>query len=155
MWYAFKGYNNGKAISASAFDGAELNALGMHGYPTQPLAEAKPNSVNVFQSPVVNAAVNDYNNARDISPTIANNPSSPTAPVIAAGKAAQQAGKQAVSWTASLTDILGKLSTRGFIIRIAEVIIGLGLVIVAVDELAKGTPAANAAHTVAKAALLK
>lgn len=157
-WYAFHGYNNGKAIAASAFDGAELNAMGMHGYPTEALAEAKPNSVSFFQVPVVNAAIDDYNNARDISPTIANNPSSPKAPVIAAGNAAKKAAGQAVSWTVSLSKILAKLTnlnTRNLVTRAAEVIIGLGLVIVAVEELAKGTPVGNVAHKAAKAALLK
>jgi len=99
-WYAFKGYNNGQAISASAFDGAELNALGMHGYATQQQAQANPNSVNFFQKVVVNAAIDDYNNARDISPTIANNPSSPTAPVKAAvngAKTAAGAAKNAIT----------------------------------------------------------
>lgn len=55
----------------------------------------------------------------------------------------------------AVTKFLGFLGDRSSWIRIAEVIIGVGLVIVAADELAKGTPAANAAHTVAKAAMLK
>lgn len=67
MWYAFHGYNNGKAINASQFDAGELNLVGMHGYPTEAQAEAKPNSVNIFQATIVNAAIDDANNARDVA----------------------------------------------------------------------------------------
>jgi len=66
-WYAFHGYNNNKAVNVSSFDAAELSTLGMHGYATQALAESHPNSVNVFQAPVVNAAIDDANNARDVA----------------------------------------------------------------------------------------
>lgn len=66
-WYAFHGYNNGKAISASTLDGAELNALGMHGYPTERQAEQHPNSVGWWQVVTVNAAIDDANNARDVA----------------------------------------------------------------------------------------
>lgn len=66
-WYAFKGYNNNQAINASGFDSIELNALGMHGYPTQKEAQAKPNSVSWFQVVTVNAAIDDANNARDVA----------------------------------------------------------------------------------------
>jgi hypothetical protein len=79
FWYAFKGYNNNKAINAGQFDSIELNALGFHGYMTEALADAKPNSVPGFPNPlaavaipVVNAAINDANNARDVSSAPAN-----------------------------------------------------------------------------------
>jgi hypothetical protein len=84
-WYAFKGYNNNKAVNVSQFDMAELMPLGFHGYATEAEADAKPNSVPHFPNPVaalaipiVNAAINDANNARDVS----------SAPSNAAGAAA-------------------------------------------------------------------
>lgn len=124
-WYAFHGYNNGQAIDASAFDGAELNALGMHGYPTQAQAQAKPNSVNVFQAPVVNAAIDDYNNARDISPTQANNPTDITAPV----KAAVNTGKNAAKKTLGAGWNLTFGNTTGLLGRIIKVALGAVLLI--------------------------
>lgn len=151
-WYAFHGYNNGKAINASAFDGAELNALGMHGYPTQAQAEAKPNSVNVFQAPVVNAAIDDYNNARDISPTQANNPSDITAPAKAGVNTAKKAAQNLPSWLTDLEKFIERLlPSRAFMIRTAEVVIGIGLILVSLDELAKGSPIGDAAHVAGKA----
>lgn len=136
-WYAFHGYNNGKAIDASAFDGAELNALGMHGYATEAQAEKNPNDVNVFQAPVVNSAIDDYNNARDISPTVANNPTSPTAPVTAAANGAKTAAKKVVqaagkvlgNWT------IGGISGTNLAIRLVKVIAGGVILIVGLAKL--------------------
>jgi len=124
-WYAFHGYNNGQAIDASAFDGAELNALGMHGYATQAQAQANPNDVNIVQAPVVNAAIDDYNNARDISPTQANNPSNPAAPAKAAANTAASAAKNALTSTFNLT--FG--NTTGLLGRIIKVVLGAVLLI--------------------------
>ena len=139
-WYAFKGYNNGKAISASAFDGAELNALGMHGYATAAIAQVNPNSVNVFQAPVVNAAIDDYNNARDISPTQANNPTDPTAPVKAAANTATKAAAAVGSGT--VDDLVNFLKQGSIWERGAEII--AGLIILYVGLKAVATPAGQA-----------
>jgi hypothetical protein len=79
----------------------------------------------------------------------------PTNAGITPARIVSTAASQAGASVPGLGSFIGFVSTRSSWIRIAEVIIGLGLVIVAVDELAKGTPAANAAHTVAKAVLLK
>lgn len=54
----------------------------------------------------------------------------------------------------AVEDFLSFLGDRSSWIRIAEVVIGVGLVIVAVDELTKGTQAGSAVHKVAKAAYL-
>jgi hypothetical protein len=58
------------------------------------------------------------------------------------------------SWGTELAKFLASLQNRQMWLRIAEVIIGLGLIIVAVDELAKGTPIGDAAHAAGKAALI-
>lgn len=136
-WYAFHGYNNNKAIDASAFDGAELNALGMHGYPTQAQAEAKPNSVNILQTTVVNAAIDDYNNARDISPTVANNPSSPTAPVTAAANGGKTAAKKVTQAAGNLlgTFTIAGISGTNLVIRGGKMIIGAILIFIGVAHL--------------------
>lgn len=126
-WYAFKGYNNNKAINASSFDGAELNLLGMHGYPTQAEAEAKPNAVNIFQATFVNAAIDDANNARDVA-------SAPGNAAKAAGKAAANAAK-GIPGISSVTDFLGGLTSANLWIRIAKGIIGGALILLGAAKL--------------------
>lgn len=139
-WYAFKGYNNGKPIAASAFDGAELDALGMHGYATATQAQAHPNSVNLLQKVVVNAAIDDYNNARDISPTQANNPSNPAAPVQAAANTATKAVESLGSGT--VDDVINFLKQSNIWERGAEIVAGLILLYVGVKAIT--TPAGQA-----------
>lgn len=126
-WYAFHGYNNGKAIDASALDGAELNALGMHGYPTAADAEAKPNSVNIFQATFVNAAIDDANNARDVA-------SAPGNAAKAAGKAATSAAKSAANAT-GVAGFLGGLTSANLWIRVGKVIIGGALILIGVAKM--------------------
>jgi hypothetical protein len=139
-WFAFKGYNNGKAISASAFDGAELSALGMHGFATAAIAQVNPNSVNVFQAPVVNAAIDDYNNARNISPSTANNPTNPAAPV--AGAASTAANAVAKVGSGTVDDAINFLKQSNIWERGAEIIAGLILLYVGLKAVA--TPAGQA-----------
>jgi hypothetical protein len=55
FWVAFKGYYGGKAISLGEIEQLEAEAYGMHGYPTQAEAEAKPNSVPAIAKAQVNA----------------------------------------------------------------------------------------------------
>lgn len=57
FWVAFQGYNNGKAISLGALEQAEAEVYGMHGYPTEAQAEAKPNIVPAIAKAQVNAWV--------------------------------------------------------------------------------------------------
>lgn len=147
-WYAFKGYNNGQAIDASAFDAAELNATGMHGYPTQAEAQANPNSVSWFQVVLVNAAIDDYNNARDISPTQANNPTSLAAPVQAA---ANTAGSAASGLLGNITAGITGFSGTNFVLRAIKVIIGGVLLLIGLAHI---TGADNAISDAARKAPL-
>ena len=148
-WYAFSGYNNGQAIDASAFDGAELNALGMHGYPTQAEAQAKPNSVSIFEAPVVNAAIDDYNNARDISPTVADNPSDITAAGAAAGNTAVNAAKDAAKAAAGSGWNLTFGNTTGLLGRTIKVALGAALLIMGIARMTgAGTAIKNAAGSI-------
>jgi hypothetical protein len=79
----------------------------------------------------------------------------PTNAGITPARVVSTAASQAGASVPGLGSFIDFVSSRQGWTRIAEVIIGCLLVIVAADELAKGTPAANAAHTVAKAVLLK
>jgi hypothetical protein len=76
-------------------------------------------------------------------------------PARVASTAAGEAGAAIPSWVGAIEAFAVKLlPSRAFMIRAAEVVIGLGLIIVAVDELAKGTPVGDAAHAAGKAALI-
>lgn len=116
-WFAFHGYNNGQPISASPFDEAELDAVGMHGYATPAQAKANPNSVNIFQAPLVNAAIDDYNNARNIS-TIQGK-------VTNAAKGAANAAKVLTNpgdWLKSATGWIGQ---QNIWVRGGEIVVGI------------------------------
>lgn len=138
-WYAFKGYNNGKAIAASVFDSGELEALGMHFYPTQAEAQAKPNSVTFYQVPVVNAAIDDYNNARDVpgGTSLANNPASPTAAAKSAASAASKAVP--IPGVGNVDDLINWLKQGAIWERVGEVAVGLILLYAGIKAIA--TPA--------------
>jgi hypothetical protein len=130
-WAAFKGYNNGKAVVLSAVDQANLQVFGVHYYPTEALAEANPNSVASLPNPaaaamipLVNAAIDDYNNARDISPTQAKNPSNPLSSAQAGANTAKNAAGSLGNWTIS------GVSGTNLTIRAAKIIIGGALLII-------------------------
>jgi hypothetical protein len=65
-------------------------------------------------------------------------------PARVAGVAANEAGTAIPSWLGALKDFF----SRGFMIRAAEVTIGVALIIVAVAELGKGTPVGDLARKV-------
>jgi len=138
-WYAFNGYNNNQAVNVSIFDMTELNALGFHGYPTQADANAKPNSVNIFQAPIVNAAIDDANNARDVA-------SGPGNAAKAAANAAKKAAQSVLGngWHV----IFG--NTTGLAGRILKVVFG-GVLVIA--GLLRITGAKKTITDVAKAAI--
>lgn len=131
-WFAFKGYNNGKAINASVFDMTELDALGFHGYPTEAEANAKPNSVPGFPNPlaaiaipVVNAAIDDANNARDVKSAPGN-----------AAKAVADKAKQAIPGGAdAIGNFFGNLAKSDTWTRVLKVIVGGVLMIVGLAKL--------------------
>jgi hypothetical protein len=151
-WYAFQGYNNGKAIAASATDSAILESLGMHFYPTAAEAQAHPNSVNIFQKISVNAAIDDYNNARDISPTTANNPTSPTSTAkAAANSAGQAAGKLPIPGVGNIDDVISWLSQGSIWERGAEILGGFVLLYIGVKAMTGLDPVGAAKNTATKA----
>lgn len=60
-----------------------------------------------------------------------------------------------LSWTDSIGNLVNFLTSRAGAIRMAEAVIGIALVIVAIDHLTSNTSAAGkAVHTVAKGAFL-
>jgi hypothetical protein len=75
-------------------------------------------------------------------------------PARVAGVAAGEAGGAIASWTQGLSSLLSDLGSRAFWVRIAEVVIGAALLIVAIAELAKGTPAGDVAKKAGEAAFI-
>lgn len=59
-WFAFKGYYNNQPIDVAGSQEKEISALGFHGYGTAAQAVKNPNSVNIFDGWIVDAAVADY-----------------------------------------------------------------------------------------------
>ena len=78
----------------------------------------------------------------------------PTTAGITPARVASTAVQQAGGSVPGLGSVLGFIGSRQGWIRVAEVIIGCLLIIVAVDELAKGTPVGDVAHKAGKAALI-
>lgn len=131
-WFAFKGYNNGKAVNVSTFDMTELDALGFHGYPNEKQAEQKPNSVPGFPNPlaaiaipVVNAAIDDANNARDVR----------SAPGNAAKAVADKAKQVIPGGIDAIGKFFGNLTKSDTWIRTLKVIIGGLLMVVGLAKL--------------------
>lgn len=132
FWVAWKGYNGGKAVSLGSAEQVEAEAYGMHGYPTEAQAEAKPNSVNTVEKAQVNAWIIAAN---DITGN----------PVKDAGHAASAAaGATGIN---AIGDFFSALGNSGTWVRVAKVAIGGVLVIVG---LAKLTGAGKAIEDVVK-----
>lgn len=62
-WFAFKGYNGGKAIDVAGSQEKQLVFFGFHGYGTEAQAEKLPNSVNLLTAPQVNLIIADASKA--------------------------------------------------------------------------------------------
>jgi len=121
FWVAFKGYNNGKAISLGSVEQLEAEAYGMHGYPTETKAEANPNSVNALEKAQVNAwivAANDItgNPVKDV-------------------KHAASAAEGAVPGIADIGGFFRDLGSANTWIRLGKVILGAVLITVGVVKL--------------------
>lgn len=119
VWYAWKGYYDGKALSLGELEQGEASTLGFHGYSTAAAAEANPNTVpswNLLAKAQVNSWV--YNAEGDLTTHVA------AAASTAAGQAASSAGSDAGS------DIVSFFSQGAIWVRVAEVAAGLILLYV-------------------------
>lgn len=136
FWVAFKGYNNGKAISLGTVEQAEAEAYGFHGYPTAAQAQAKPNSVNAIEKTQVNAWVVATND-------ITGNPAADAEHAAAAAANAATGG--------NLATLESALTSKNTYIRAAKVITGIVMIIVGLVKL---TGTDRAVTTAAKGAVL-
>lgn len=132
-WFAFQGYNNGKAVDIAGSQEKEAVTLGFHGYGTEAQAEKQPNSVNVLTSWFVNAIIADYGYAVKAG----EQPGGPHATLTPGNVIAGTAQAAASSLWGSFPWL-----------RIGEVVLGLVLIAVGVAKLTNAVPIAT---TVAKA----
>ena len=126
-WFAFKGYNSGKAIDLAGVQEKDAVVQGFHGYATEAQAEAHPNSVNILQKASVNLLIADYGEAKKEG-------AQPGGPNASNPLGAALQGSTGVS-LASVEQFFGDLSSANLWIRVAKVIIGGALLIVGLAKL--------------------
>lgn len=156
-WFAFKGYNNGKAIDLAGSQEKEAVSLGFHGYGTEQLAETQPNSVSLFQKLFVNAFIADYNMAVKQG----SQPGGPNANILNPATAVK-AGVQGdvnsllsglhIGGLSDIGDFFHRLTEKETWTRVAEV--GIGVILLYVGLKAVTTPSGQqvAKQTVKKTA---
>jgi len=132
-WFAFKGYGT---VQLAGVQEKQAVAIGFHGYATKAEAESKPNSVNVFQKPMINLLEADYAQALKTQSQPGGTNSNLADPSSIVGGITSAAG-------------LNPNITSWFI-RVGEVVLGIVLVAVGVAKL---TGVQNAVAKVAKVAL--
>jgi len=133
VWYAFKGYNAGKAVSLPVGPAGtyEADLYGFHGYATAAEAQANPNGVpgaNIL-NPVSDLERQQV--AGWVSTAQASASGTAGGPVVSEVPGAGAA----VSATETVAQFLGALSNSGTWIRVAKVAIGGVLVIVGLVQL--------------------
>jgi hypothetical protein len=111
-----------------------MTALGIHGYATEAEAEAHPQTMNALQGALGGAQA-----LGGVSGSVTNidTPGS----IVTGGATAAAAATTPLQW-------LQSLFTRANAVRLAEGVLGLALVLVAVAKLAEGSPAGNLAKKV-------
>jgi len=152
-WFAFHGYNNGKAIDIAGSQEKEAVVLGFHGYGTQILAEQHPNSVAGFpnplalaQVPFVNSIIADYNQAVKQG----SQPGGPNANILnptTALKAGVTGLAHDIPGVGSIDDLVNafKNNFEHVILRLGEILVGVILLYVGIKAMA--TPAGQQAGT--------
>lgn len=131
-WFAFSGYNSGKAIDLAGTQEKQAVVTGFHGYASEAQAEANPNSVNFFQKLEVNAFIADYHAAvkQGSQPGGKNNILTPSG---AAGAVAQ--GSPLGSAITSVEGFVSAFGDKNLWIRVAKVVIGGSILIVGIAKL--------------------
>lgn len=135
-WYAFQGYNSGKAIDVAGIQEKDLTIWGFHGYSTEALAESHPNSVSIFTAPIVNLIIADYKTALQQGAQ----PGGPNAsnPVAAAAQGVVNSvasGLGLGNAVSNIDDFFAKLKDANTWLRIGEVLLGVLLIAASVGKL--------------------
>jgi hypothetical protein len=132
-WYRIEFQGQTYIENLTGADEKILSGLGIHGYATEAEAQAHPQTMNVLQGAAGGANV--------LAGTTA-------APGVAQpGEIAAGAGGVA-SAAPDVGSVLKGLTSRELWVRVAEGVLGLALLLVAVAELGKGTGAGKLAKAV-------
>jgi hypothetical protein len=132
-WYDIKFQGQTYIENLSGADEKILSGLGIHGYATEAQAKAHPQTMNVLQGAAGGANV------------LAGVTAAPG--VLQPGEVAAGAGT-AAAVAPDVGSILKGLTARELWVRVAEGVLGLALLLVAVAELGKGTGIGKAAKVV-------
>lgn len=148
-WFAFKGYNAGKAVDIAGSQEKEAAALGFHGYATEAAAEAAPNSVNFLNKWAVNELVLDYKAAvAEQAQPGGKNASNPAAAGVAgaqaAAKAAAESAAGAIPGVAQIGDFFQRITQANTWLRIGEGLLGIILIAVGLAHMTRAVPIATA-----------
>lgn len=125
-WFVINWNGQTYTENLSGVDEKVLSGLGIHGYATEAQAQANPQSMNDIQ-----ASLGGANVLAGVSGSATN---IPTPGTVATGAGA------VASTAPDYLGFLKGLTSRELWVRIAEGVLGLALVLVAVAELSKGTP---------------
>lgn len=138
-WFAFQGYNNGKAINLAGTQEKQAVVTGFHGYGTEAQAEKQPNSVNIFQKLEVNGLIADYNAAlKTQSQPGGKNASNPVGQVQQGLTNTAKNALNATGLGSAITSVEGFLSAFGdknLWIRATKIVVGSSILIVGIAKL--------------------
>jgi hypothetical protein len=141
-WFAFKGYNNNQPIDVAGSQEKEIVALGFHGYSTGAQAVAHPNSVNIFDGWIVDAAIEDYQAAlKEKAQPGGQNASNP------AGAAVQDA-ESSIPGLGQISSFFSVITQAATWERVVEVLAGVIVVYVALKGLTGADPVSAVKNTV-------
>jgi len=132
-WYDIKFEGQTYIENLTGADEKILTGLGIHGYATEAEAQAHPQTMNALQGAAGGANV------------LAGTTAAPG--VVQPGEIAAGAGTAAAA-APDVASILKGLTARQLWVRVAEGVLGLALLLVAVAELGKGTAIGKAAKVV-------
>lgn len=143
-WFAFKGYYNNQPIDVAGSQEKEVVALGFHGYGTAAQAAKNPNSVNIFDGWIVDAAVEDYEAAlKEQAQPGGKNASNPAG-------AAESYAESSIPGLSQIGSFFADITQAATWDRVAEVLAGAIVVYVALKGLTGTDPVAAVKNTVKK-----
>jgi hypothetical protein len=142
-WFAFKGY---PTISLAGIQEKQAVGLGFHGYATMEQATQHPNSVNILQKVTLNVLEADYKEALKAGQQPGGPDSNLANPANDIGAAANLAGVGAIG------DFFNRLTQGNTWLRVGEVVVGLLILYIGLNAVARGTPVGNASQSATRTA---
>lgn len=151
-WFAWKGYNGGKAVDIAGTQEKQAVILGFHGYATQAQAQANPNDVaGLIPDPILGAAQEEFVNAiiadYGFAKKAGEQPGGPNANILNPvndAKGDLSYAKNTIPGLAQIGDFFSRLTEANTWLRIGEGILGIVLIAIGIARLTNAVPAATA-----------